>query len=45
MLNTMFDSGLEVQKNYQKSMESIFEGFAQPSDPSPSPKPTAPKKK
>jgi hypothetical protein len=27
MLNTMFDSGLEVQKSYQKSMESIFETY------------------
>ncbi|PZM11916.1 DUF937 domain-containing protein [Rhizobium tubonense] len=40
MLNTMFDSGLEVQKNYQKSMESIFERYAQPS-----PSADAPKKK
>ncbi|PWE57934.1 hypothetical protein DEM27_01700 [Metarhizobium album] len=27
MLNSMFDSGLEVQKNYQKSLESIFETY------------------
>lgn len=27
MINTMFDSGLEVQKNYQKSMEKIFETY------------------
>lgn len=27
MVNTMFDSGLEVQKSYQKSMEQIFETY------------------
>lgn len=27
MFNSMFDSGLEVQKNYQKSMEQIFETY------------------
>ena len=27
MLNNMFDSGLEVQKNYQKSLETIFETY------------------
>ncbi|MCY1664570.1 DUF937 domain-containing protein [Rhizobium sp. SL86] len=27
MLNTMFDSGVEVQKAYQKNMEAIFEGY------------------
>ncbi|RKE86023.1 DUF937 domain-containing protein [Rhizobium sp. AG855] len=27
MINTMFDSGLEVQKSYQKSMEQIFETY------------------
>lgn len=27
MLNTMFDSGLEAQKGYQKSMEAIFETY------------------
>lgn len=27
MINTMFDSGLEVQKNYQRSMEKIFETY------------------
>ena len=27
LVNTMFDSGLEVQKNYQKSMEQIFDGY------------------
>ena len=30
MLNAMFDSGLEVQKNYQKSMEAIFDSYMQP---------------
>lgn len=27
MLNSMFDSGLEVQKSYQKSMEQIFDSY------------------
>lgn len=27
LVNAMFDSGLEVQKNYQKSMEQIFESY------------------
>ncbi|TBE26840.1 DUF937 domain-containing protein [Rhizobium ruizarguesonis] len=27
MLNTMFDSGLEVQKNYQRNLEAIFETY------------------
>ncbi|MDH4414026.1 MAG: DUF937 domain-containing protein [Rhizobium sp.] len=27
MVNTMFDSGLEVQKSYQKSMEQIFDTY------------------
>lgn len=27
MLNTMFDSGLDVQKSYQKSMEQIFDTY------------------
>ncbi|KQW31585.1 hypothetical protein ASE36_04925 [Rhizobium sp. Root274] len=27
MINTMFDSGLEVQKSYQKSMEQIFDTY------------------
>jgi hypothetical protein len=26
-LNSMFDSGLEVQKSYQKNMEAIFDGY------------------
>ena len=29
MLNAMFDSGLEVQKSYQKSMEQIFDTYRQ----------------
>jgi hypothetical protein len=33
MLNAMFDSGLEVQKNYQRSLETIFETYR----PKPSP--------
>jgi len=33
MLNTMFDSGLEVQKNYQRGLEAIFETYR----PKPSP--------
>ncbi|PKA40976.1 DUF937 domain-containing protein [Rhizobium sullae] len=37
MLNTMFDSGLEVQKNYQKSMEAIFDSYL-PKKGQPSPK-------
>jgi hypothetical protein len=27
MLNAMFDSGLEVQKNYQRNLEAIFETY------------------
>ena len=27
LMNAMFDSGLEVQKNYQKSMEQIFDSY------------------
>ncbi|WP_283195314.1 DUF937 domain-containing protein [Rhizobium sp. AN80A] len=38
MLNTMFDSGLEVQKGYQKNMEAIFESYM-PKTPPASPKP------
>jgi hypothetical protein len=38
MLNTMFDSGLEVQKGYQKNMEAIFESYM-PKTPASSPKP------
>ncbi len=36
MLNSMFDSGLEVQKSYQKSMEAIFETYM-PKTPSSTP--------
>jgi hypothetical protein len=35
MLNAMFDSGLEVQKNYQKSMEAIFDSYMKPADAAP----------
>jgi len=43
MVNTMFDSGLEVQKSYQKSMEQIFDTYLtasrkdapQPAEPAP----------
>jgi hypothetical protein len=45
VLNTMFDSGLEVQKNYQKSMEGIFERYQQPHAPADAPKPAGPRKK
>jgi hypothetical protein len=41
MLNAMFDSGLEVQKNYQKSMEAIFDTYMKPQD---APRPASPKK-
>jgi hypothetical protein len=27
VLNNMFDSGLEVQKSYQKNMEAIFDTY------------------
>jgi len=37
MLNAMFDSGLEVQKNYQKNMETIFDNYMQ-ADGKPAPK-------
>ncbi|MBB4952420.1 hypothetical protein H4S14_000462 [Agrobacterium vitis] len=41
MINTMFDSGLEVQKNYQKSMEKIFETYTTDQKSSPAtPKPS-----
>ncbi|MDH4441569.1 MAG: DUF937 domain-containing protein [Rhizobium sp.] len=45
MINTMFDSGLEVQKSYQKSMEQIFETYrtATKGDASASDDPTPPK--
>jgi hypothetical protein len=34
MLNAMFDSGLEVQKSYQKSLEAIFEAYRPKTAPS-----------
>lgn len=40
MMNSMFDSGLEVQRNYQKSMEAIFDSYmknAAKEPPRPSP--------
>ncbi|MDK4704174.1 DUF937 domain-containing protein [Rhizobium sp. CNPSo 4062] len=37
MFNAMFDSGLEVQKNYQKNMEAIFDSYMQSGD-KPAPK-------
>jgi hypothetical protein len=39
MLNAMFDSGLEVQRSYQKSLEAIFDSY-RPQSPSP-PQPKA----
>ena len=41
MMNTMFDSGLEVQKSYQKSMEQIFDTYLTAS-PKDAPEPSAP---
>ena len=35
MLNAMFDSGLEVQKSYQKNLEAIFEAYRPKTAPSP----------
>ena len=35
MLTSLFDSGLEVQKSYQKSMESIFDTYMQPAAEAP----------
>ncbi len=35
MVNTMFDSGLEVQKNYQKNMDAIFDTYLQATKPEP----------
>ncbi len=32
MLNAMFDSGLEVQKTYQKNMEAIFDTYLKSAD-------------
>ncbi|OHV75816.1 DUF937 domain-containing protein [Rhizobium sp. LCM 4573] len=34
-LNSMFDSGLEVQKSYQKNMEAIFDGYLRSASASP----------
>ncbi|MGG7516382.1 DUF937 domain-containing protein [Allorhizobium undicola] len=39
MVNTMFDSGLEVQKSYQKSMEQIFETYMKASKDQPESEP------
>lgn len=39
MINSMFDSGLEVQKNYQKSMEQIFETYMTKAEPQEAPEP------
>ena len=44
-LNSLFDSGLEVQKNYQKSMEAIFDSYLKPVADKPAPKPASPRKK
>ena len=35
MMNAMFDSGLEVQKSYQKSMEQIFDGYRKATETAP----------
>ncbi|CAN7227282.1 DUF937 domain-containing protein [Rhizobium sp. LjRoot30] len=40
MLNAMFDSGLEVQKSYQKSLESIFETYRPAGDDAAAKKPS-----
>ncbi|MBM7045011.1 MULTISPECIES: DUF937 domain-containing protein [Rhizobium] len=37
MFNAMFDSGLEVQKNYQKNMETIFDSYMQNGSPAKTP--------
>jgi hypothetical protein len=37
MFNAMFDSGLEVQKTYQKNMEAIFDSYLKGQD-KPAPK-------
>ncbi|MHB0952169.1 MAG: DUF937 domain-containing protein [Allorhizobium sp.] len=41
MMNSMFDSGLEVQKSYQKSMEQIFDSYLDASAKKPASKPGA----
>lgn len=33
MMNSMFDSGLEVQKTYQKNLEAIFDGYLKSAKP------------
>lgn len=35
MMNTMFDSGLEVQKTYQKNLEAIFDSYLTKPPPPP----------
>jgi len=40
MMSAMFDSGLEVQKSYQKNMEAIFDSYMQPSEPAAKPSPS-----
>jgi hypothetical protein len=45
MMNTLFDSGLEVQKSYQKSMEAIFDNYTSPAAEKPAAKPSTPRKK
>ncbi|MDQ0454945.1 DUF937 domain-containing protein [Rhizobium paknamense] len=45
MVNTMFDSGLEVQKSYQKSMEQIFETYMKGSKTQAEPEPVEPEGK
>lgn len=45
VMNSLFDSGLEVQKNYQKSMEAIFDRYLQTPADKPAPKPATPRKK
>ncbi len=37
MFNAMFDSGLDVQKSYQKNMEAIFDSYLKPQE-KPAPK-------
>ncbi|WJR68011.1 DUF937 domain-containing protein [Neorhizobium sp. CSC1952] len=44
MLNSMFDSGLEVQKTYQKNMEAIFDTFRKGPGGKPAPDEATPDK-
>ncbi|KGD86180.1 DUF937 domain-containing protein [Rhizobium sp. YS-1r] len=44
VLNSMFDSGLEVQKTYQKNMEAIFATLRNGADDKPTPAETTPGK-